>query len=366
MSKIILEYVWIDGYENTRSKIKIVDYSYLFDSDIYLLNNLYINQFPEWNCDGSSCGLAETNNSDIILKPRKIFLNPFFVNQSYLVLCDTYYKDNTPHITNNRVQCVKMFEVNQHRGFLFGMEQEYLITDKKGHPYKWTEEREKDSFSYCSAGVNCLGREISNDHLLMCLKAGVEICGTNSEVMTSQWEYQIGILDAVNVGDHLWISRYILQKVVEKYDCGVSFHPKPYGNEWSGSGLHTNVSTNEMRENGGIVYIKEACEKLSLTHKKHLEVYGTDNDKRLTGKNETCNIEQFKYGDLDRTASIRIPLNVLKSGCGYFEDRRPASNANPYLITEIMLNSLKDDNDDDTNNSSASNSDSDYSENDEE
>ena len=358
MSRIILEYVWIDGYENTRSKIKIVDYAYMFDNDIYLLNTVYLNQIPEWNCDGSSCGLAETNDSDIILKPRRIFLNPFFEYQAYLVLCDTYYKDNTPHITNKRVQCVKSLEITKHREFLFGMEQEYLITDKKGKPYQWTEEREKDSFSYCSVGSNCLGREISNEHLLMCLRAGISICGTNSEVMTSQWEYQIGILNAVEVGDHLWISRYILHKVVEKYNCAISFHPKPYGADWAGSGLHTNVSTNEMREPDGIHYITSACEKLALTHEKHLEVYGTDNERRLTGKNETCNIKQFKYGNLDRTASIRIPLNVFNDGCGYFEDRRPASNANPYLVTDIMLNSLKEDYDDyETYNSSATTSD---------
>ena len=61
---------------------------------------------------------------------------------------------------------------------------------------------------------------------------------------------------------------------------------------------------------------------------------------------------------MDRTASIRIPLNVFNDGCGYFEDRRPASNANPYLVTDIMLNSLKEDYDDyETYNSSATTSD---------
>ena len=345
MSKIILEYVWIDGYENTRSKIKIVDYSYIFANEIFILNTIYIDQIPEWNCDGSSCGLSETDDSDIILKPKKMFFNPFFKNNmAYIVLCDTYYKDNTPHITNKRVQCVENYEINKHKEFLFGIEQEYLITEKNGKPYKWINDREKDSFSYCSVGSNCLGREITNEHLLMCIDAGIGICGTNSEVMTSQWEYQIGVLNAVDVGDHLWVSRYILQRVVEKYDCAISFHPKPYGREWAGSGLHTNVSTNEMRESGGIHSIIDACEQLKLTHEKHLEVYGNDNDMRLTGKNETCNITQFKYGESDRTASIRIPLQVVNNNCGYFEDRRPASNGNPYLITNIIMDSLKKDN----------------------
>ena len=362
MSKIILEYVWIDGYDNTRSKIKVVEFSYIFNEDAFILNKLYINEIPEWNCDGSSCGLSETDSSDIILKPRNIFTNPFFDTQSYLVLCDTYNKDYSPHITNKRPQCNMVMNECSHMEFLFGVEQEYLITEKNGTPYKWNSDREKNSLSYCSVGSNCLGRSISNDHLLMCIKAGISICGTNSEVMTSQWEYQIGILNALDAGDHLWMSRYILNRVVEKYDCDVSFHPKPYGSEWAGSGLHTNVSTYNMRENGGIKYIIEACDKLSLTHEKHMDVYGNDNEQRLTGKNETCNITKFKYGNMDRTASIRIPLNVVNNGCGYFEDRRPASNGNLYLITEIIMDSLKDDigeniEDDNTYNSSSSKSD---------
>jgi len=346
MLKVILEYVWIDGYDNTRSKIKIIDKTHIFSNNIDVLNNMYICQIPEWNCDGSSCGLAETNDSDIILKPVKLFINPFFDYNndyiSYLVLCDTYNKDYSVHITNKRLLCVNRMEYNKNMGFLFGLEQEYLIIDKYGTPYQWSHEREKNSFSYCSVGNNCLGREISNEHLIMCLKAGIGICGTNSEVMTSQWEYQIGVLNAVDVADHLWMSRYILYKISEKYNCMITFHPKPYGEEWAGSGLHTNVSTNNMRNTGGIFYITEACEKLKLTHEKHLKVYGTDNNKRLTGKNETCDINQFKYGALDRTASIRIPLNVYNDQCGYFEDRRPASNGNPYLITEIIMESLEE------------------------
>lgn len=338
--KIILEYVWIDGYDNTRSKIKVVDHNEMFDNDVSVLNKKFIHKIPEWNCDGSSCGLAETDDSDIIIIPVKLFVNPFFSNKSYLVLCETFNKDYTPHITNKRLENVKAFETNKNEEFLFGMEQEYLIIEKNGKPLQWEGDREKDSLSYCSVGVNCLGRKISEEHLLMCIKAGVGICGTNSEVMTSQWEYQIGTLDAIDVGDHLWISRYILHKVTESHNCGVSFHPKPYGSEWAGSGLHTNVSTKNMRNNNGIKYITEACEKLKLTHEKHLSVYGIDNDKRLTGKNETCNINDFKYGVADRTASIRIPLNVFNDKCGYFEDRRPASNGNPYLITSEIMTSL--------------------------
>jgi glutamine synthetase len=39
----------------------------------------------------------------------------------------------------------------------------------------------------------------------------------------------------------------------------------------------------------------------------------------------------------NRGASIRIPRECAAKGYGYFEDRRPASNADPYRITGIIM-----------------------------
>ena len=64
------------------------------------------------------------------------------------------------------------------------------------------------------------------------------------------------------------------------------------------------------------------------------------NELRLTGKHETCSIDEFKIGVRDRGCSVRIPLSVYNDKCGYFEDRRPASNANPYEVTAFIMESL--------------------------
>ena len=77
-------------------------------------------------------------------------------------------------------------------------------------------------------------------------------------------------------------------------------------------------------------------------HDKHISVYGSDNEKRLTGKHETQSIDKFSWGVSDRGASIRIPQTTVKNGWrGYLEDRRPASNACPYMITKQIYESLK-------------------------
>jgi glutamine synthetase len=71
-----------------------------------------------------------------------------------------------------------------------------------------------------------------------------------------------------------------------------------------------------------------------------MEVYGKYNEERLTGNHETSCINKFSWGVGDRDCSIRIPLIVEKTGCGYLEDRRPASNMDPYLVTERLLSTV--------------------------
>ncbi len=91
-----------------------------------------------------------------------------------------------------------------------------------------------------------------------------------------------------------------------------------------------------MRENGGYKFILEAIERLSKVHEFHMEVYGKGNKQRLTGKHETAQFDTFKYGVADRGASIRIPRQCEIDQKGYLEDRRPASNMDPYVVTAII------------------------------
>lgn len=332
----ILEYLWIDLDGNLRSKIKVnIGYPIL-----------HAYNCPDWNFDGSSTGQSLTGEvSDVFLQPVRIYKNPLFNHpHSIIVLCECVNKDMTPHETNNRTKCVETSKQYSDYDCLFGIEQEYTIMQRNGLPYKWlniTEPGLGDQGPYyCSVGGDrTFGREIADEHLVCCLQAGINICGTNAEVMPSQWEFQIGACDMLTVSDDLYVARFLLQKITEKHNCSVSFYPKLFNN-WNGSGGHTNFSTRQMREDGGMKYIVEACEKLAKKHVEHINVYGIDNDKRLTGNHETSSIRQFSWGEQNRNRSIRIPLQVCLDGCGYLEDRRPASNMDPYLVTEIMVRTI--------------------------
>jgi glutamine synthetase len=362
--KINVEYIWLDGYEepNLRGKTKIIDYE-------------EGNWYSDWSFDGTSTKQAgegfDFEGTDCVLKVKYTCKDPF-KEDGVLAFCDVYNPDGeTPHISNKRHHLATLLEdlnlsngntfiqypinkVNDRYNKLpwFGWEQEYTLTNKlrpfgdgEGVPlgFGMTEETQPrpQGEYYCGVGSdNVTGRRIADEHAQKCIEAGLGISGVNAEVMLGQWEYQIGPVTGLEGSDQLWISRYILRRVAEKNGVKVSFHPKPMKGDWNGSGCHVNFSTEEMREEGGLSLIYEACEKLSNKHKEHIEVYGLKNEERMTGEHETSSIHDFSYGDATRDTSIRIPIGTINKGKGYFEDRRPSSNCDPYEVSRIMLDTV--------------------------
>jgi glutamine synthetase len=169
-----------------------------------------------------------------------------------------------------------------------------------------------------------------------CLKADIKYAGLNSEVTVSQWEYQIGPCEGIEAADHLTVANFLLERIAEKYNVLISYHPKLYPDK-NGTGCHTNFSTARTRCEDGIEEIHNCMEKLKYKHTKHIAVYGEANDMRLTGIHETSSYTQFSFGVGTRNTSARIPTQVEKDGCGYFEDRRPAANCDPYQVTSIIF-----------------------------
>ncbi|KAF1354723.1 hypothetical protein BDV97DRAFT_343835 [Delphinella strobiligena] len=342
---IIAEYIWIDGSNGVRSKCKSIKAKTKKDESGKLVADfdVKVEDLPEWNFDGSSTGQAPGDNSDVYLRPVAVFDDPFRGRPNILVMCETWMGDGTPNKYNFRHPAAVLMEKYADEEFWFGLEQEYTLLDTTGWPYGWP----KNGFPapqgpyYCGVGTGkVFCRDIVEAHYKACFYAGINISGTNAEVMPAQWEYQVGPSAGIELGDQLWMSRFILHRVAEEFGVKVTFAPKPIPGDWNGAGLHSNVSTAAMRKEGGYKAIEAAMEKLGARHKEHMEVYGEDNNLRMTGAHETASFDKFTWGVANRGASVRVNRECYDKQMGYFEDRRPASNADPYQITGIIVETL--------------------------
>ncbi len=160
--------------------------------------------------------------------------------------------------------------------------------------------------------------------------------------MLGQWEFQCFGKGAKRAGDDLIMARFMLYLLSEKYGVVANIDPKPIRGDWNGSGMHSNFSFDYLRDVGGQAYIEALCQGFEPFHKEHIAVYGAGNERRLTGAHETASIDQFSFGESNRAASIRIPIYTTSHDWkGYLEDRRPASDADPYLIIHRIMETVK-------------------------
>jgi len=331
-----LEYIWLDGYKPTQS----LRSKTLVKSDF----SGKVEDAPMWSFDGSSTEQADGSDSDCLLKPVAVFPDPDRMN-AFLVMTEVLNADGTPHESNGRAT---IDEADDDEDFWFGFEQEYFLWDPEsnlppGFPHGGFP-RPQGPY-YCSVGaMNAYGREVVEDHLDICLEAGLNVEGINGEVAAGQWEFQVFAKSAKRAGDETWIGRYLLERTAERHGLSIEWHPKPLGHtDWNGSGMHANFSNGAMRESGKEETFTKICDEFGKNIQRHISVYGADNDQRLTGLHETQSINEFSYGVSDRGASIRIPIGTVEDGWkGRLEDRRPSSNADPYKVAAAIVKTTKE------------------------
>lgn len=338
-----LEYIWCDGQEG--KEIKGLAFNEMRSKTKCMMKpveSLDPKDFPDWSYDGSSTGQASGNNSDCIIRPVRVVPDPIRGAPHLLIMTEVLSPDGEPHPTNTRSPLAALIDDKvKAEAPLFGFEQEYtMLKAGSTNVLGWPEggfPAPQGPF-YCGVGVNSVyGRPLAEAHMEACLEAGLTISGINAEVMPGQWEFQIGPVGPLGVGDEVMLARWLLHRLGEDYGISCTFHPKPMKGDWNGTGAHTNYSTESMRKPGGMDAIMAAIEKLSKTHAEHISQYGTGNEARLTGKHETCDMNTFRFGVADRGSSIRIPLPVQLQGYGYLEDRRPAANVDPYTVARLLI-----------------------------
>lgn len=327
-----LEYVWLDGYlpePNLRSKTKIV-------SDA----PKSVEDCPMWGFDGSSTQQAEGHSSDCLLKPVALYPDVTRKN-GFLVMNEVLLPNGEPHPSNFRAT------VGNSDDLWIGLEQEYFFW-KDGKPLGFPESGypAPQGPYYTGVGyknVGCTARQITDEHIDICREAGINLEGINAEVAKGQWEFQIFAKGSKKIGDDMWMARYLMMRLCEKYGIDIEWHCKPIKGDWNGSGMHCNFSTKYMREKGGKAYFEKLMAAFDKYKDEHIAAYGPDNHLRLTGLHETQSIDKFNYGVANRGASIRIPHSFVANDAyrGYLEDRRPNSQADPYKIISRLLKTIQ-------------------------
>ena len=330
-TKYKLEYVWLDGYTpepNLRSKTKLVDKAPKSVADL-----------DNWGFDGSSTQQAEGHSSDCVLTPVALYPDTSRKN-GFLVMCEVMMPDLTPHPSNHR--CT----VDDDPDLWVGLEQEYFLMEN-GRPMGFPENGypAPQGPYYTSIGYKWVGeiaRQIVEEHLDLCLDAGINHEGINAEVAKGQWEFQVFAKGSKKIGDDMWMARYLLIRLCEKYGVDVELHCKPIRGDWNGSGMHCNFSTKYLRETGGKEYFEKLMAAFDKYKDEHIAAYGPDNHLRLTGLHETQSIDKFNWGIANRGASVRVPHSFVNNNYkGYLEDRRPNSQANPYRIVSRVLKTIR-------------------------
>ena len=336
----VAEYIWLDANKKFRSKLKTIK------RDIS-----YLPEYPKWDYDGSSTGQATGKSSEITIQPVFVCDNPF-INESVwndahpidkleykFILCETFNIDGTPTESNTRYDANKIFSTYTCKSLKpwFGLEQEYFIM--RGRHKRVIDPAQVDQtieYHYCGIGCDMEYRNIAEEHLTACIKAGINISGMNAEVSKNQWEFQIGPSMGIKASDELLMARFILERIAEKNGVTICYEPKPF-THINGSGCHTNFSTTTMRSPGGINDIRRVIQNMEKNHATDIMLYGVNNELRLSGKHETSDYKTFTWGVGDRGVSVRINNITNTNGFGYFEDRRPAANIDPYLVTSAII-----------------------------
>ena len=333
MPKYKLEYIWLDGYlpvPNLRGKTKIL-----------ATEPTSVDDCPMWGFDGSSTQQADGSDSDCMLKPVAIYPDAAR-NNGYLVMCEVELPNGDPHPSNARSTVM-----DDDDGAWFGMEQEYFMT-RDGRPLGFPDGGYPgpQGMYYTGVGYENVGdiaRDIVDEHLDLCLEAGINHEGINAEVAKGQWEFQIFAEDSKKIGDDMWIARYLMMRCCEKYEITIDWHCKPLRGDWNGSGMHCNFSTQFLRETGGKDYFMALMDAFEKNKDEHIAAYGPDNHMRLTGLHETQSIDKFSWGVADRGASIRVPHSFVNNDYkGYLEDRRPNSQGDPYKIVSRILKTISE------------------------
>lgn len=309
---LVFIYVWVDSNNDIKTKTRILENLHDDNDDLY--NGIISN---------------EHNETDVVLKAKKVIKNPF-MNESYILLCDTWiYTDDTlsQHFSNKRQFCDDYIKMHKDDNTTFELFQTFYILNKSDN---------KPITNVFNNNIcnNCYvvsESEIMNELIKKCFYSDLNITSFYSENGHDQWTVSIKG-DNIDAADQLVLLRYILIRVCDKYGAYPSFKPVPHDG-YNPSGLCVSFESESMRES--YEAIQYCIRYLSKNHKYDLEYYG-NNQKRLSSFQK----HTFSFGISKGGVSVNIPKETFLNKKGKIIDNRPASDANPYYVILSLYKSV--------------------------
>ena len=215
MTKYKLEYIWLDGYTpvpNLRGKTQIKEFDAFPDARAAAAVGLrrqldHAGRRPQLGLRAEA-GRASSRTAR--------------APTACSCMCEVMMPDGeTPHPSNKRATIL------DDEGAWFGFEQEYFFY-KDGRPLGFPESGypAPQGPYYTGVGYKNVGdvaRKIVEEHLDLCLAAGINHEGINAEVAKGQWEFQIFGKGSKRAADEMWMARYLLQRLTEKYGIDIEY-----------------------------------------------------------------------------------------------------------------------------------------------
>ena len=165
------------------------------------------------------------------------------------------------------------------------------------------------------------------------------LSGINAEVMPGQWEFQVGPRRPRR-GGRPAVDRP-LAALPHRRGLRRHRHARPQARQGR---LERRRCAHQLLHQGDARGLRPDHRRVRGARRRRSTstspVYGHGIEDRLTGLHETAPWNEFSYGVSDRGASVRIPWQVEVDKKGYIEDRRPNANCDPYVVTQLIVDTI--------------------------